>query len=477
MSRRASDKEPRRDPICDLNAERSVLGAILIENQGLDQVSSYLDARMFFRDAHRKIFEVFVALQAAGRPIDLTTLKTELDTRTTSVRETWLEDVGGPVYIASLVDGVPRSTNVKAYADTVREKWALRELAKTGQWLLDGAYAQEHSSTQLASTLDLKCSTIASQAKWSGGAVTVADSLTDLDRDLERRVERQGQISGWPTGFAGLDLYTQGWQPQTMIVIAGETSFGKSILALQYAFSIAQAGGRVVYYSYEMPKQKLLYRLLSMLSNVPLSAILWGHIRTDAQWEAIRKAKAVMEALPIEINDGSIRTIPHIRSECRQIKADRGLAAVVIDHFQLTENEEGENRVQQLADNSRRIQKLGVELDVCTFTVSQLTLDPKDRRRPQLHDLRECKSLGHEADIVLALDAYKASEARSTDTTIPVRMNFLLLKNRGERLGTVKTHLEREYQRFVECDWSEDAPVTRPKAEKQEKTMRSPAMW
>lgn len=483
-SRRAADT---RTLPHNLEAEKGVLGSILIENAGYDKVAGLLDARHFFRDAHRRIYTVFGDLVKAQTPIDLIPVKEALAARRDRPGgDDWLEEVGGPAYVASLVDGVPRAYNIRYYAEIVREKAALRKLIDVGDWLIQAAYDQQRGPHQLLNEADLKLTSLAVASKLAMGAVELGAALSGLTEDLDQRILRRGQITGFPTGSKNLDAFTHGWQRRHMVVIAGQTSFGKSVLALNTALAIAQAGGRVVYYSYEMPARDLQYRLLSQLTAViadqepdgyaavPLTAMLWGNIRSEREWAAVRWAYKVMESLPIEINDSSSRSIADARAECRQIKAERGLAAAVFDHFQLTDSDEGENRTQQLGDNSRRIQDLGHELDIVTLTLSQLTVDAKDaNREPQLEDLRECKSLGHDANLVIMLHPYKPSEARGDLSVVPFKA--LIRKNRGGRLGLVTMNLERDYVRFVEAEPpAKEAPA--PRAEKQ-KAHKSPTMW
>lgn len=454
-----------RDLPRSLEAERSVLGALLIENAGYDQIASWLEAGHFFRDAHRKIYEAIGALLTAGKPADLRMLAEEL------IRRKLLDDVGGPVYLGSLIDGVPRSTNVKYYAGIVREKAALRRLVKIGTTLTDRAYEAADGPQAIVAQTERALTVVASDAKWSTGAVPLADDMGALLSDFDHRVKHRGQVLGMPSGFPDLDTVTHGWQKRQMVVIAGQTSFGKSVLALNLAHAIAKSGQRVVYYSFEMTRQELQYRLWSALAEIPLTRLLWGTL-SDSEYAKLSHAMEDMASLPLEINDGASRSIASVKAECRQIKADRGLGAVVLDHFQLMDGVEGENRTQQLSGVSRRIQELGVDLDVTTFTLSQLTLGDKDEgREPHLGDLRECKSLGHDANIVAMLHPYKPNEARTETSVVP--MKLLIRKNRGGRLACLPLHLERDYVRFVPGE----APAPTPREPKPKAAKPRPDRW
>lgn len=450
-----------RELPASIASEKAVLGALLIENAGYDQIARRLDPAHFFRSVHRQIYQTSIDLLDQGRPLDLRTLCEALKDRGI------LEDIGGPAYVASLIDGVPLSTNVKYYAEIVREKAMLRRLIVLGGTVIDGATANDAESHQIILRTDAALTALATAAEVGAGAVPLASDIPALIADLDYRVQHRGQISGLPTGFPEVDLLTHGWQKRQMVVIAGQTSYGKSVLALNFAHAIAAAGHRVVYYSYEMERKELEWRLVSSLAEIPLTRILWGNL-TPAEYAKLAHALETMHALPLEINDGSSRSIVDVRAECRQVKAARGLAAVFLDHFQLMDGVDGENRTQQLSGVSRRIQALGVELDLTTFTLSQLTLSDKDAtREPQLDDLRECKSLGHDANAVLMLHPYKPSEARSETAVVPFKL--LCRKQRGGRLGRIPLHLERDYVRFVPGE--EPAPV--PKAKPTGKAQKS----
>lgn len=441
---------------CNLDAEKSVIGSLLIQNAGYLQVSSRLESRHFFRDAHRRIYGAMEALLGGGKPADIRLLLEELE------RRGEVDEVGGPAYVASMVDGVPAAVNIRYYADIVREKWALRQIAVMGRRWVERAYAASDPARDVLAGIDQDCSTLAAEAKIAHGAQPLA--LSALSEELDRRVQHRGQIIGYPSGFPSVDLLTHGWQPRKAVVLAGQTSFGKSVLALNWAKAIAEAGGRVVYYSYEMEKQELEWRLWSALAEVPLTRMGWGNV-SDKEYAKLAQAQEAMHALPIEINDSGAPTIAAMRAECRQIKAERGLAAVVADHLQLMDGP-GDSRVEELAAISKGFKGLTRELEVTGFGLSQLTLSGKDAdREPYLDDIRDCKSIGHDADIVFMLHPYHPKEARTDIEVVP--MKLLCRKQRGGGPGLVTLNLERDYTRFVEAE--APAPKVRAKPEPKPK--------
>lgn len=449
----------------DLEAERSVLGAILIDNNVFSSVAAVLGPQHFFRAAHRTMAKVIWSLCDKGQEADLLTVKDGLD------KIKALEDIGGLVYLAGLVDGVPRSTNARYYAGIVREKARLVALIRAGSRVVDAAYDAQQEAAEIARTADAELS-ILTKASATGGAESIEAGLRELSADIERRCERKGQISGWPTGFAMLDNLTRGWQARKTIVIAGRTSMGKSIFALNTATAVARAGGRVLYYSFEMEKIELHQRLLASLSGVVLDRILGGHL-TPVELRNIAEAQEVMATLPIEINDTPSMSVLDIRAEARQCKADRGLAMIVIDHVQLLEGAEGENRTQELTAISRRLKVLAGELEVPIIVLSQLSRGDKDQNKePQLHDLRECGALEQDADIVGMLHPYNPALADTDASVIPTK--FLLRKHRGGRKGVVALDLQRDFVQFVEA---QPPAVAEPVKARKAKPARFSDRW
>lgn len=464
MTRRADDLT--REWPQNIEAEKSVIGALLIENSCYDQISRQLDSAAFYREAHRKIYAAAVHLLEVAQTLDLISLKEELD------RRGELEDVGGPAYVASLVDGVPRSTNVRYYAQIVREKAAQRALMRIGGKLVDAAANGQKESRDVIREYSGHLESLASQYHAATGTVSIADSMSEMNARLAKRIEHRGQLAGASSGLPKIDLYTHGWQRRKMYVVAAQTSFGKSVFAFQSAIAIASAGERVIYYSLEMSRQDLIERGWSMLSGVPLENIIWGNIQTKGEFAAIAAAQEQLAALPLEINDSPSTTVADMRSECRQVKADRGLGSVILDYFQRMDIPQGDNRAQKLGEISRQLQTMFSELDVSGFVLSQLTLDGADAaKEPQLEHLRDCKSLGHDADAVIMLHPYNVAKARTDEPVVP--MKALFRKQRGGHLGMVTLNLERDYVRFVEAEPPE-APAREPR---EPKAKRMPLKW
>lgn len=468
--RKAERRDDTRTLPHSLDAERSVIGALLIENKGFDLVSSYLAPKMFFREAHRKIYAACVAVLTAGQPLDLVSLKVELE------RRDELEDVGGYAYVASLIDGVPRSTNIRYYADVVREHAIGVGLIKFGQKVIERGYSATQPVRSQLHTAEAEIAALATGAGIESGAVSLADDAGALYREIERRIERRGQLLGVSSGYGNIDLITHGLQKRKMIVVAGRTHMGKSVLALELAKAAAKSGaGWVVYYSLEMERQELQFRLLSGLSGIPLELINWGNIQSGA-YGKLTNAWEELAQLPILINDTPSITVDDQRAELKRIKAERGLVGFVTDHVQLVDGE-GENRTQQLTEISRRTKKLTGELDCFGIVVSQLNRGDKDlMREPQPHDLRECGALEQDADVLIMLHPYDPRAAMAMPPPSIIPMKILFRKNRGGEMGVCCLDLERELVRFVEAEPPKPIPKAEP-AEAKKGRVKSPTMW
>ena len=451
----------------NLDAERAVLGSMLIQNEGYLLIAKLLPASAFYRKAHRDIFSAAVHLLDAGKALDFTTLLEELKRRGID------DDVGGPSYVSALVDGMPRSTNIRYYAEIVQEKAARRALMKLGDRLVTEAGTGELEARELIQRCDADLTTLAGNYQASTGAISVADCMPAMNARLAKRIERRGQLAGISSGLSKLDLFTHGWQRRKMIVIAAQTSFGKSVLGLQMAMAIAGAGERVIYYSLEMPKEDLIERAWAMLSGIPLTQIIWGNIRTDNEFRRLAEAQERFAALPLEINDSPSTSITDMRGECRQVRADRGLGAVVVDYFQRMDIPNGDNRAQKLGEVSRQFYDLVGNLEITGFMLSQITVDGKEaHQEPNLEHLKDCKQLGHDCDMCLMLHPYKPSEIR-TDTPV-VAMKGLIRKQRGGHLGLITLDFERDYVRFVEGE-PPAPPVKEPKAKAE--PQKTPTVW
>lgn len=430
----------------NLEAERSVLGAILVHNDAFEEASRVVQGRDFFRDAHRRIFDAIVYLrEERNSGVDFVTLKEEL------LRRGELDEVGGPAYVSSLSDGVPRATNVRYYAGIVKDKAALRDLIYAANKILTDAYAAEETAGDILNRADRTLLDV-QNAHVSTRLSSLHDSSSALFKDFEQRVENRGQLMGSDTGFKSLNELTLGWQAGDLDVIAARPSIGKTTFVMNTAIATARAGKRVAFFSLEMRRRQLEYRVMSSLSGVPCTRLLSGYV-SDMENPKIAQAFNELHELPISIDDRARQTVHDIRGACRRLKAEGGLGMVIVDYVQLmpgTLQRKGATRTEELSDISRRMKVLADEVQAPIMMLSQLRR-LEARRRPQLEDLRECGAIEQDADIVAFLHR---SDHRTGGIT-----ELILAKQRNGPTGTVRLAFDRDTLTFTDAgEQIEDAP-------------------
>ena len=446
-------KEAERTLPSDLDSERSVLGAILVWNAAFEQVAPVLTPHDFFRDAHRRIFAAMTDLLDARGVVDDVTLKDAL------ARRGDLDEVGGPVYLASLSNGVPRATNVEFYARIVKEKAQLRGLIDAANRTLAGAYAAEEPSSELLRRADV--SLLALSNGHAGRMADLRDAPARLFKDIEYQVEHRGELTGVVTGFKQIDDITLGWQPGDLNIIAARPSIGKTTWAMNSVVAAARAGKRVAVFSLEMRRKQLENRLMSNLSGVSLERIRGGFLGSE-DYQRVSQGLNEMHTLAIHIDDRSGQSVWDIRGGCRRLKAEGGLDLVMIDYVQLMagslEGREAFNRNAVITDISRRLKGLADELSAPILLLSQLSRAGSKRfdPRPQLSDLRESGALEQDADIVLFLHRKNHKVGGVTQV--------ILEKHRNGRTGTVNATFDMDTSTFT--DGGDDPPEPEKPARK-----------
>jgi replicative DNA helicase len=448
-----------------IDAEKALLGAMIINNAIIDQVLPLIGADHFFRHAHQIIFKAIITIALERHAaVDLVMLKDEL------VLLGELDECGGPAYISMLTDGVPRSTNAPYYAGIVREKALLRRAITIGNTMVSAAYHDDAVSANVIRDADLAIINLQRGAV-SGRMRNLRDSAGEVYGIIEHHVEHRGELLGVDTGFPSINELTFGWQSGDLVVIAARPSIGKTAFVLNSVIAASRAGKRAVIFSLEMRRRQLEYRVLSQLSGVPLTRIMSGYLG-EQDYERIGLATGAMAELDIEIDDSAAMTAWDVRSACRRLKAERGLDLVVIDYVQLmrgTLERRGASRSDEVGDISRRLKILADEVSVPVLLLSQLNrgADNRSDKRPQLTDLRESGALEQDADIVAFLHRKHHRESGTT--------NFIIEKQRNGPTGTVNLTIARETQTFT--DGGDDPPEPEKPAEEKEKKPRPPRGW
>lgn len=430
----------------NLDAERSVLGAILVNSAALDLASEVIGPNDFFRDAHRRIFECMVALHERSQAIDFIILKEELQ------RSGELDEIGGPAYLASLADGVPRATNIEYYAKIVKEKSTLRNLIFAANKILENAYKAGQESDLILDEAESAIFGVADE-RLRVGFVPIRELVKETFPKIEILFEQKRLVTGVPTGFADLDGMTRGFQNGDLIIIAARPSMGKTSLALNVSQYVAlQPDMSVGFFSLEMSKEALFLRLLTAEAQIDSHELMSGNIKKK-DYGRISQAIETLSAMHMFVDDTANIGVMEMRAKARRLQAEHGLSLLVVDYIQLMIGRgRFENRTLELASISRSLKGLAKELNIPIVVLSQLSRAPEARsdRRPQLSDLRESGALEQDADVVVLIfreDAYKKNLDKQDESSGIAEL--ILAKQRNGPTGIVKLVFLDKQTRFA----------------------------
>ncbi|MBZ5702689.1 MAG: replicative DNA helicase [Acidobacteriia bacterium] len=380
----------------NLEAERSVLGAILLDNNALNAALENLRTEDFFLDQHRRVFQRMADLGESQQAIDLVTLTEELH------RRGELESSGGSAYLASLVDGLPKVANVEHYARIVKEKAMLRNLIHATHGIQQRAFEGEDGADTILDNAESSIFALA-EDRVRAGLVPIKEIVQESFDRLEKIFREGKSITGVPTGYSELDKLTSGLQPSELLILAARPSQGKTALALNLAENIAVRGGHpVAIFSLEMSKESLLQRLLASVAQVDAHKFRTGHLGKE-DWRRMTEALGEISAAPLWIDDAGSVSVVEIGAKARRLKRDKGLSLLVVDYLQLiTARGRFSNRNEEVSSMTRGLKALAKELQIPVLVLSQLTRAPeRDDRRPQLADLRESGAIEQDADVVM----------------------------------------------------------------------------
>src|SRR3954465_1375173 len=428
----------------NLEAERAVLGAILLHNDAFNLAAEVIDAHDFYRDAHRRIFDKMVTLAERNDAIDLVTLKEELG------RSSELDEVGGPAYIAALVDGIPRPTNVEHYAQIVKEKATLRSLIYSANKIVASAYEAEEEADVILDQAEHAIFAIADD-KVRDGFVSLRDLAQGSLETIEKLHARKELVTGVPTGFTDLDEMTSGLQPGDLVIVAARPSMGKTSLVLNMAQHVGTKTDMTVgIFSLEMSKEQLFLRMLTGEARIDAHQLRGGFLG-ERDWGRLSQAIGVLSEAKIFIDDTASIGMLEMRAKCRRLASEHGLNLVIVDYIQLMQGRgRFENRTLELASISRSLKGLAKELGVPVVVLSQLSRGPESRsdHRPQLSDLRESGALEQDADLVGLIyrdDVYNKDPNNPDAGTA----ELIIAKQRNGPTGTVRLAFLREQTRFA----------------------------
>ncbi len=384
-------------PPQNIEAEQSILGGVLIDNDALNTVIEFLKDGDFYREAHQKIFKSMIALSEKNEPLDLITLTNELK------KKKELEDIGGASYLAGLVESVPTAANIAYYAKIVKEKSILRKLISTATEIVTQSYQEGKDLEDFLDEAEQAIFRI-SENQVRPAFYPIKEIVKESFKVIERLYEKKELITGVPSGFKDLDRKTAGFQNADLIIVAGRPSMGKTALCLNIAQHAAITTKiPTAIFSLEMSKEQLAIRMLCSEARVDSARLRSGFL-SESDWPKLTMAAGALSDAPIFIDDSAAISVLELRAKARRLKADRGLGLVIVDYLQLMRGRSGvERREQEISEISRSLKALAKELNIPVIAISQLSRKAEDRpgRRPQLSDLRESGAIEQDADVII----------------------------------------------------------------------------
>jgi replicative DNA helicase len=428
----------------NLEAERSILGAILLDDKAVLSVFEILKPQDFYLESHRRVFEKMLQLMNSSRPIDLVTLKDELQ------RASELESVGGAAYLASLTDGLPRALNIEHYAQIVKEKSTLRRLIQVSSETMARSYQDEDPAGEVLAQIEKAIFDIAGQ-QFRTGFSAIPPVVSDVFKQIEELSNRKAPVTGLETGFVDLDRITAGLHPSDLVIVAARPGLGKTSLCLNIAEHVAIRKKKTVgIFSLEMSKEQLVKRLLCSESRIDASRVNTGYLNKE-DWSRLSRAAGDLSETKIFIDDMASITVAELRSKSRRLSLEHGLDLIIVDYLQLMSGSGArfENRTQEISQVSRGLKGVAKELNVPVIAVSQLSRAVESRtgehRRPQLSDLRESGSIEQDADLVMFI--YREDMINPTEENNGLA-ELIIGKQRNGPTGTIQLAFSKQFTRF-----------------------------
>ncbi len=439
-----------------LEAEISVLGAMLQDGVAVLRAAEQLTADDFYQPEHREIFRAMMDLNGTRTPPDLITMHAELARRGT------LDGIGGDRYLMRLIDEVPTTANVDAYINIVLEKSTLRRLISACQGIMKDCYSQQDPVEDTLAKAQTAVFDIAMNRAGGETLKPLKDVLVNTYAEMEELSRNKGGISGVPTGFMDLDSMLTGMHKGEFIVIGARPSMGKTSFAMNIAaYASLNKGKSVAVFTLEMPREQIAMRMLCSDAKVDMQRVRKGTM-TDDDWIKTAKSIALMSNAPMYIDDTAGLTPSQLRSRCRRLMMDKQLDLVVVDYLGLMQADRRvENRQLEVSEISRQMKAIALELKIPVVACAQLSRANKERtdKRPQLTDLRDSGSIEQDADVVMFLHREEYYNRETEDKNIG---EVIISKQRSGPLGTVKLAWLSEYTTFANLvrpgDAGPDAP-------------------
>lgn len=436
--------EKLRVPPHSLEAEQSVLGGLMLDNEAWDQIADVVTEKDFYRRDHRMIFRAVADLANEGKPFDVVTLAEWFSSR----KE--LDNVGGLPYLGSLANDTPSAANIKAYAAIVRENSVMRQMIQVGTEITESGFSPEgRSASELIDTAERKVFEIAEQgAKGRSGFVSIKDLLNRTVDRIDTLFQQDNPITGVPTGYSDFDDMTSGLQSSDLVIVAGRPSMGKTTFALNLAENAAiKHGLSVGIFSMEMPGEQLVMRLMSSLGRIDQHRLRTGKLDDD-DWPRLTSAVGLLAEAKLFVDDTPALSPTDLRARCRRLKREHALDMIVIDYLQLMQVPGfKENRAGEISEISRSLKSLAKELHVPVIALSQLnrSLEQRPNKRPVMSDLRESGAIEQDADVIVFI--YR-DEVYHEDSPDKGSAEIIIGKQRNGPIGTTRLTFLGQFTRF-----------------------------
>jgi len=433
-------------PPYDMGAEQSLLGSFIVDNATVDEVMDYLKPDDFYFDEHVTICDCIFRLRAANKPVDVVVLSNEIKSHGD------LDRIGGVAYLVKLTELVPTTQNVKYYAEIVKECSVKRSIIQAGRDIYELGFSPVVTAMELIDRTE-RLVYEASQGMVRGDFQPLERILPNTLQVLEERYDHRGSIRGIATGIKNLDLQLGGLQPQELVVLAARPSVGKTSLALNIAaYNAVRLHKPVGIFSLEMSREQLAERVISSEAMIEADKLRSGYLSQE-DWQALTQVSNKLAEAPLFIDDTAGLTALEIRAKAKRLAVSARAQLLIVDYLQLASSgEKVESRVLEVAQITRMLKNLARELNVPIIVVSQLSRDieKRDRKKPQLSDLRESGAIEQDADIVIFLYTDESVDTAEVNTRTPT--NALVAKHRNGKQGNVKLMFDKRYTRFESLD-------------------------
>ncbi|MBS3818283.1 replicative DNA helicase [bacterium] len=438
----------KKTPPHSVEAEKSVLGGILVNEKNLNVVLSIITPEDFYKDSHKKILNAIISLVDKGTPVDLLSLSEELQ------RKGEAKEVGGVSYLSSLLDGVPKGINIEYHARILKEKALLRRLILSSAKIISSSYEQKDEADQLLDEAQSSIIEVAEQ-RVKQGFVHVGKLTTPTVDAVNALRERKEAVTGIPTGFRDLDSLTSGFHNSEFVVVAARPSMGKTAFCLNISQYVGlRTEYSVGFFSLEMSKEQLVLRLLCSEAQLDLKKVRTGYVG-EREFERLKLGSEVLSKAKIFMDETPALSIMEMKAKARRLKMEHNLNILFLDYMQLMRpGGRFENRTQEISYISRSLKELAKELQIPVVGISQLSRAPEKGRRepiPQLSDLRESGAIEQDADVVLFI--YRPEFYRPQDETLQGVAEVNVAKQRNGPTKKLQFAFIKEYARFADMEF------------------------